>query len=58
MNVSSRTKVKLTTENLYNGLKMLEIEMNPVSVQELHRILDHNKDGFIDLSDWVAVISE
>lgn len=37
---------------------MLEIEMNPVSVQELHRILDHNKDGFIDLSDWVAVISE
>ena len=29
-----------------------------IQVQELHRLLDFNKDGYVDLQDWVRVLQE
>ena len=43
---------------LYNGLEKLGLNVTPQQAQELHRILDYNKDGNIDLTDWVTVIKE
>ncbi|EGR32802.1 hypothetical protein IMG5_070330 [Ichthyophthirius multifiliis] len=47
--------IKLTSEDIYNGISKLNLEINSVQITELHRLLDHNKDGFVDLDDWLNV---
>ena len=48
----------MSPENLYTGLKNLAFSLTPFQATELHRILDYNKDGYVDLTDWMYVVKE
>ncbi|EGR32180.1 hypothetical protein IMG5_093040 [Ichthyophthirius multifiliis] len=48
--------IKLTNDDIFKGIRKLNLDLNPLQITELHRILDKNKDGFVDLDDWMNVI--
>lgn len=46
----------LTENDLWNACKKISIDITEQGAQELFRILDNNKDGFITLDDWKQTI--
>jgi hypothetical protein len=44
----SEKGVRITSDDVFNGLNKINIQVTPIQATELFRILDNNKDGYID----------
>lgn len=53
---TSERKVRMSREDFYRAMKRIDLPLSDVQVHVLFDLLDSNRDGYVDRSDWMTVM--